>query len=112
MRTVLILAILGLGVLAPKQENKEGYVMPFACSAREGSGPETHTTACALEKECVASGFGLLVDGRFLAFDDAGDAIAKRYFETTTRKDGHWVTVAGDFGGDEVHVVSIAPVEP
>lgn len=121
MRRNLFLALLGtftafgaLGLAATiETETREGYVMPTACKSREAEGgPETHTTRCALEPDCVATGFGLWVDGAFLEFDDEGDEVALEYFHQTTKSDHHLVTVTGDFSGAEVHVEALEPASP
>lgn len=94
-------------------ESREGYVMPTACKSREAEGgPETHTTKCALELECVVTGYGLWVDGDFFEFDDEGDQIALKYFRETTKKDRHLVRVVGDFSGVEVEVEILEPMSP
>ncbi|HXV64479.1 MAG TPA: hypothetical protein VEK15_27525 [Vicinamibacteria bacterium] len=94
-------------------ESREGYVMPTACKSREAEGgPEVHTTECALELECVVTGYGLWVDGEFFEFDDDGDQIALKYFRETTKKDHHLVSVTGEFGDVEVDVETLEPISP
>jgi hypothetical protein len=87
--------------------------MPTACRSREAKGgPELHTTKCALELECVVTGYGLWVAGDFFELDDEGDQLALKYFRGTTKSDHHLVKVAGDFSGAEVHVQTLEPVSP
>lgn len=94
-------------------ETREGYVMPTACQSREAEGgPEAHTTKCALELQCVVTGYGLLIDGKFFELDDEGDQLALKYFQETKKEDHHLVKVVGDFSGEEVHVESLEPVSP
>ena len=65
---ILVLVVLHGATLAlpAELESREGYVMPTACKSREAEGgPEVHTTECALELECVVTGYGLWVDGKF-----------------------------------------------
>jgi hypothetical protein len=97
------------GIPAAAEETREGYVLPAACtSSRESkSAAEGHTTKCALETECIAKGYGLFVDGKFLPFDDAGDKTALKYFQETKQPDRHLVRVTGDFSGDEVRVTTL-----
>ncbi len=83
-------------------ETRVGYLMPEACKSRRESSPEEHTTRCALEPECIASGFGLLVDAQFFRFDAKGQEMAKSYFETTKKVDEHKVEVVGDVVGEEL----------
>jgi hypothetical protein len=93
-------------------ETREGVVLPAACtSARESrSAAEGHTTKCALEADCVAKGYGLFVDGKFLHFDDAGDKTALKYFQESKQTDRHLVRVTGDFSGDEVRVTTLESI--
>ena len=110
---ILILVLLFVATLAvpAELESREGYVMPTACKSREAEGgPEAHTTECALELECVVTGYGLWVDGEFFEFDRDGDQIALKYFRETTKKDHHLVRVVGDFGAVEVDVQTLEPV--
>lgn len=94
-------------------ETRVGYVMPTACKSREDGGPKEHTTECALEPDCVASGFGLwIAEDEFLEFDARGDDLALRYFKETKKIDNHRVEVAGDFSGTEVKVKEIKPIDP
>ncbi len=98
---------------AAEAETREGYVMPTGCKSREAKGgPEAHTTKCALELECVVTGYGLSVEGDFFEFDDKGDQIALKYFRETTKADHHLVKVMGDFSGAEVQVQTLEPVSP
>ncbi len=96
----------------PEDGVREGYVMPAGCKSREKEGPEVHTTKCALELECVVTGYGLWVEGNFFEFDDEGDQLALKYFRETTKSDQHLVKVVGDFSGEEVHVTTLDPVSP
>jgi hypothetical protein len=97
---------------APGEETREGTVLPVGCrSSRETkSAAEAHTTKCALELECVVTGYGLLVDGKFFEFDDEGNQTALKYFRETKKSEDHLVSVTGDFSGAEVRVKSLEPV--
>ena len=97
---------------APEAETREGHVLPVGCkSSRETkSAAEAHTTKCALELECVVTGYGLLVEGKFFEFDDEGDQKALKYFRETKKSKDHLVSVTGDFSGAEVQVNSLEAV--
>jgi hypothetical protein len=86
--------------------------MPTGCKKEREvkGGPEAHTTKCALELECVVTGYGLWADGEFFEFDDEGDQLALKYFRGTTKSDRHLVKVVGDFSGEEVVVTTLEPV--
>lgn len=114
MKTLSMALVLCLGsaiAVAAETVTREGYVMPKACKSREAEGgPAANTTECALELECVVTGYGLWIDGSFFEFDDEGDQLALKYFRETKRVDYHLVKVVGDFSGDEVHVESLVPI--
>lgn len=115
VQTIALVAYLATSGAAagPEAETREGYVMPTGCKSREAKGgPEAHTTKCALELECVVTGYGLWVEGDFLEFDDEGDQLALKYFRATTKSDRHLVKVVGDFSGPEVGVTSLESVSP
>jgi hypothetical protein len=99
---------------AAGNETREGIVLPVACtSSRETkTAAEGHTKKCALERECVAAGYGLYADGKFLEFDDAGDKTALKYFQDSKKSDQHLVRVTGDFSGKEIRVTTLEPVSP
>jgi len=99
---------------APGTETREGYVLPAGCtSSRESTkAAHDHTTKCALELECVVTGYGLLADGKFFEFDDEGDQKALKYFRQTVKTEDHLVKVTGDFTGEEVVVKAFDPVTP
>lgn len=66
-----------------------------------------HTTACALEDDCKESGYGVLIDGKYHKFDEAGDKLAVEYLQKTKSKDNLFVEVKGSHEGEIVKVKSI-----
>ena len=111
MTIILVLSGLLLATAAAAIETRTGYVMPTACSDRKGGSAEDHTTECALEKECVASGFGLWVEGHFQKFDPRGHELALEYFKQAHRESNHKVRVVGDFTGSTIQVESLEAIE-
>lgn len=67
-----------------------------------------HTVKCALEEGCKESGYGLLIDGKYHKFDEAGDKMAVDYLTKATFKDNIFVEVSGSHEGELVKVTSIA----
>jgi hypothetical protein len=80
-----------------------GYVVDVRCAAGHAKGkPEdalkfaaAHTRECALEKECVKSGYGIFAGGQWFPFDSKGNELAKALFEKTQKKDHIKMTVEG-----------------
>jgi hypothetical protein len=73
---------------APKGdvERFEGYVLDKHCAKGEGEelsdAAKTHTRACMLKAQCSRSGYGLVVNGKWHAFDRRGSAQAARLIRT------------------------------
>lgn len=120
--TLLVLAaILPIAVLAAEPyERKSGFVIPSQCQPREGGArpsgpyddwPAPHTTKCALEDACIASGYGLWSEGRFYRFDEKGQALALEYFKSTRRTSYHKLEVLGEFDEKAVAVKGLEPVD-
>jgi hypothetical protein len=66
-----------------------------------------HTKSCALEESCMESGFGLMSDGKWYKFDDAGDKKALAWLNKTDKKNELMVEVTGTHDGDIFKVVSL-----
>lgn len=125
--TVLALAFLFASVSLMAQEAKKetksmsdksytGYVVDKMCAlGMVKKGPKVamekamkHTRACALEDDCAASGYGLVMDGKFYKFDEKGDKLAAEYLEKTKKKRDLLVDVRGTLKGGAINVASIA----
>jgi hypothetical protein len=66
-----------------------------------------HTKDCALEENCKASGYGLIIGGKFHKFNDAGDKIALDYLNKTKRENNLVVQVKVTMDGDVINVASL-----
>ncbi len=66
-----------------------------------------HTVSCALEESCMESGYGLLLDGKYIKFDEAGDKMAVDYLKNTKVKENILVEVSGSQDGETIKVKSI-----
>ena len=88
-------------------DTKTGVLMDAACGARVAPNVEKtakHTVACALMESCKASGFGLVLEGRFLKFDPAGDEEAVKLLENAKVRENFRVEVTGEFSETDVKV--------
>lgn len=88
-------------------DTKTGVVMDAACGARVAANAEKtakHTVACALMESCKASGFGLILEGRFLKFDPAGDEQALKLLEAAKVRENFRAEVTGEFSQDDIKV--------
>ena len=66
-----------------------------------------HTKDCALEENCKASGYGLIMDGKFHKFDESGDKLAVNYLNKTKWESNLVVEVKGMMDGDKINVASL-----
>ena len=95
-------------------ETKTGVVMDAACGARVAANAEKtakHTVACALMESCKASGFGLILEGRFLKFDPAGDEQALKLLEAAKVRENFRAEVTGEFSEDDIKVSAMKPAK-
>lgn len=66
-----------------------------------------HTKVCATEEGCAASGYGLMMNGIWTAFDEAGNKKAAEYLQKTKSVDHIYVAVSGTHTADMIAVASI-----
>lgn len=125
MVTVLCFAAMpafAQGAKSAKKEEKtegkwHGYIVDAMCArtmVKKGNPMERaakHTRDCALEDECASSGYGLLYDGKYYKFDEAGDKKAKDVIEKSSTEKGMMVDVTGKMEGDRIMVASIAEMK-
>lgn len=94
----------------------KGYLVDKMCAIRmvkSGDAKKAtekamkHTKACALEDDCRASGYGLVIDAKFRKFDEAGDKMAVDYLTKSKKKDNFLVDVEGTADGELIKVAAI-----
>ncbi len=90
-----------------------GYVVDAMCAqgiVKKGNVMERaagHTKECALEDNCVASGYGVFSDGKYIKFDGHGDEMAQDLVQKSQKDKGITVEVTGTMEGDRLAVASI-----
>jgi hypothetical protein len=106
-KTIFLIAVALLFVVslafAREKVKLTGYVVDVKCAAGYAKGrPEDavklaakHTKQCALEGECVRSGYGIFADGQWFPFDAKGNEVAKALIEKTQKQDHIKMTVEG-----------------
>ena len=114
---LLILAAFSVQAQTKKESHAamKGYLIDKMCgSTMAKKSPDQamasaakHTKVCAMEDGCAASGYGLMMNGKWTAFDDAGNKKAAEYLQKTTSEDHLLVAVAGTRTADKIAVVSI-----
>ena len=99
----------------PKAHTMKGYLVDKMCATSMAKKPHDeamakaakHTKSCALEESCLDSGFGLMSDGKWYKFDDAGDKKAEAWLKKTDKKSDLYVEVTGTHDGDIFKVTSL-----
>jgi len=114
---MVILAALALAAVATARYQAgttySGVLMDVACGAKtpKNEHPDArakgHTKSCALMENCMKSGYGIFVDGKFLKFDDKGNSLAKSVLESTKKDKDIEVTVTGTLDGENIKVTDL-----
>jgi hypothetical protein len=84
-----------------------GNIVDKNCSARGGDHPKD----CSLKEGCAKSGFGVYADGKWTAFDDKGNGLAKAALEKSAKAKGAKFKVTGKLADGKIAVDSISEVE-
>jgi hypothetical protein len=106
-------------VLAQGEEGSEttlkGYVVDKHCVAGKSGDLDAKASAmprsCTLSKACVASGLGLVSEGKWYTFDSKGSAKAAKLLKKAKADKGVMFEVTGTVEGDTLTVTSIKEVE-
>ena len=85
-------------------ESWNGTLVDVMCKNKDLA---SHTTKCAVG--CAKSGYGLVTaDGKFMKFDEAGNAKALTALKATSKEKDLKAKVTGTLDGDTVQVESLA----
>ncbi|MGI8745939.1 MAG: hypothetical protein ACR2NN_25835 [Bryobacteraceae bacterium] len=86
-------------------ETWTGTVVDVMC---HGNDLANHTRKCATSPNCSKSGYGLVTaDGKFVKFDEAGNAKALATLKASEKEKDLKATVTGTMDGDVIKVESI-----
>jgi hypothetical protein len=106
MRRIIAFALAaGFPGLALAQDWKGASFIDAGCANKMKDNTDPHTKECALK--CSDTGFGIVVGGKFLKFDDAGNKQTLAELKKTKKKDHLRVDVSGDLSGDTIAVKSM-----
>jgi hypothetical protein len=106
---------LSLTVVASAQGGKTltGHIVDKACSGNVvkggASAADNHSGSkgCAVKGPCANSGFGLYADGKWTAFDENGNKLAKDALAKASKETGAKFKVVGELKGDTLAVTEI-----
>lgn len=105
-QTVILLAMAAALGAAAAAEQWQGYLMDSACAAKMKDKAAAHKAKCALS--CSKGGYGLVTsDGKYLKFDEAGNAKALAALKKTSKDQDLTAQVTGTRDGDMIRVESI-----
>ncbi|HEY2169756.1 MAG TPA: hypothetical protein VGJ30_09040 [Candidatus Angelobacter sp.] len=104
----LVAGLAGIG----SAEQLKGILIDKACSSKAVTGGEAaaekHDRDCAMAAACQRSGYGVYTsDGKWVAFDDAGNQKAIAALKASQKSDDLKVTVDGTVQGDSIKVASL-----
>jgi len=103
MKTISLIAAALLLASGAFAETWSGTLVDVMCKGKDLAG---HTTKCAVS--CAKSGYGLvLADGKFVKFDEGGNAKALAALKSTGKEKDLKAKVSGSFDGETVQVSSI-----
>ena len=99
----LLVVVFGATALAGEWQ---GHLMDAMCAAKMKDKAAGHKAKCALS--CAKSGFGLVTaDGKYVKFDEAGNAKAQEALKATTKEQDLMVKVTGTLDGETIQVESL-----
>lgn len=102
LRAAALAFMLAVGVPAAVFAHTEpikttGTLMDVMCSGdvKTQADADKHTRECALMEHCAASGYGIVIDGKFHKFDAEGSKKAEAIFRDSKKADHITATVEG-----------------
>lgn len=106
-RIALTIAALALALPLFATTWKDVSLMDASCAKKKDviSSPDKHTRSCALQ--CSKAGYGAVVDGKFVKFDDKGSELAKAALEKSDKKDHLRATVTGELKDGVITVTAL-----
>ena len=115
----LLFAIAPTGVIAHEKVKLTGFLVDVMCATEHVKDKAEdaakfageHTKDCALMEDCVKSGYGIFVDGKWYAFDSKGNGLAKGLMQKTARKDHIKVAVEGMLHEGKIMVEKLTETE-
>ena len=85
-----------------------GHLMDTMCASKLLDKASSHTTECMKMPNCKGSGFGLVTnEGKYLKFDEAGNAKALKELDRSGKEDNLLVTVTGRMQGGTIRVDTV-----
>ena len=98
-----LLSIVAISSAAAMADNWSGSVVDVMCKGKDLT---THSKSCNVS--CAAGGYGLVLsDGKFVKFNETGNAKAVAAIKATTKEKDLKAKVTGTLDGEVIKVTSI-----
>jgi hypothetical protein len=106
-RSALMILALALALPLSATTWKNVSLMDAGCAAKKEkmADPDAHTRSCALQ--CAKTGYGAVVEGKFVKFDPKGSDMVKDALTKSEKKDHIRATVNGELKDDVITVTSV-----
>ena len=110
-RALLATLVLMVALPLAAETWKNVSLMDGNCSAKKDqmAAPEKHTKHCAMQ--CSKSGFGAVVDGKFIKFDKHGSELAADAIAKSDKTDNLRADVTGELKNGEIAVSALEMVK-
>lgn len=66
-----------------------------------------HSKTCLTEDNCASSGYGLMLEKKFIPFDSKGNEIAANYLKATQKESDFQVEVTGAMKKNKIAVAEL-----
>jgi hypothetical protein len=101
--------MLSIGTAQGKKATLTGHLVDQMCGGelKDASKAADHSKECALMDHCLASGFGIFADGKYVKFDAEGSKKAKALVEKTKKEKDISIVAEGTLNGDTLTVATL-----
>jgi len=100
---------LSIGMAQGKKATLTGHLVDQMCGGevKDAAKAAAHSKECALMDHCLASGFGIFADGKYVKFDAEGSKKAKALVEKTKKEKDIAIVAEGTLDSDTLTVASL-----
>jgi hypothetical protein len=106
-KAALFLLAAALSLPASAETWKHVSLMDAGCAGHKEklAKPDNHARSCALK--CADSGYGVVLKGKFVKFDEKGSELTKAALDKSEKTDHLRVTVDGELKDGVIQVASL-----
>ncbi len=113
--TAMVALLFSAAALSNAQDSTrtwEGYLADQMCAYRwrgdlADSYAKRHAKSCNFDEDCMASGYGIMVNGTFIKLTPDSKDRAVEYLESTPKRNDIYVRVTGMLEGKEIRAERI-----